>query len=254
MFLTLLHTYRSDSVEKSVLLHAVWTLNRVDLSHREKRASLRQRIAYMWKGLYTRKISHKSSYSVIVRFRVKVLSHRERAMTQRYMLFLLRWSDAIELSRSLHTERAMMQRWCSDACFSWCDEATRLSFHTARDKTVISTISDLYMCVVKLEICAMRAIIVAMDLARVVTRQCEYIIKIYSVLIFPLVALLHRSIAPSLSVWKDFDCSFKYQFETWALLSQAFLEQYFTRTCSSMSQVRVWVASLNIGLILFDVW
>ena len=36
----------------------------------------------------------------------------------------------------------------------------------------------------------MRAITVAMDLARVVTRQCEYIIKIYSVLIFPLVALL----------------------------------------------------------------
>ena len=29
----------------------------------------------------------------------------------------------------------------------------------------------------------------------VVTRQCEYIIKIYSVVIFPLVALLHRSLA-----------------------------------------------------------
>ena len=36
----------------------------------------------------------------------------------------------------------------------------------------------------------MRAITVAVDLARVVTRQCEYIIKIYSVLIFPLVARL----------------------------------------------------------------
>ena len=41
----------------------------------------------------------------------------------------------------------------------------------------------------------MRAITVVMDLARVVTRQCEYIIKIYSVLIFPLVALLHSSLA-----------------------------------------------------------
>ena len=41
----------------------------------------------------------------------------------------------------------------------------------------------------------MRAITVAMDLARVVTRQYEYIIKIYSVLIFPLVALLHSSLA-----------------------------------------------------------
>ena len=41
----------------------------------------------------------------------------------------------------------------------------------------------------------MRAITVAMDLARVVTRQCEFIFKIYSFLIFPLVALLHRSLA-----------------------------------------------------------
>ena len=41
----------------------------------------------------------------------------------------------------------------------------------------------------------MRAIIVAMDLARVVMRQCEYIIKIYSVLIFPSVTLLLRSLA-----------------------------------------------------------
>ena len=41
----------------------------------------------------------------------------------------------------------------------------------------------------------MRAITVAMDLTRVVTRACEYIIKIYSVLIFRLVALLHRSLA-----------------------------------------------------------
>ena len=43
----------------------------------------------------------------------------------------------------------------------------------------------------------MRAITVAMDLARVVTRQCEYIIKLYSVLIFPLGALLHSSLARS---------------------------------------------------------
>ena len=53
---------------------------------------------------------------------------------------------------------------------------------------------QIYICVVKLEACPMRAITVAMDLARVGTRQCEYIIKIYSVLIFPLVALLHRSL------------------------------------------------------------
>ena len=49
----------------------------------------------------------------------------------------------------------------------------------------------------------MRAITVAMDLARVVTRHCEYIIKIYSVLIFLLVALLHRSLARPLSVWME---------------------------------------------------
>ena len=35
-----------------------------------------------------------------------------------------------------------------------------------------------YICVVKL--CPMRALTVAMDLARVITRQSEYIIKIYS--------------------------------------------------------------------------
>ena len=57
---------------------------------------------------------------------------------------------------------------------------------------------QIYICVVNLETCPMRAITVAMDLARVVTRQCEYIIKIYSVPIFPLVALLHRSLACSL--------------------------------------------------------
>ena len=57
---------------------------------------------------------------------------------------------------------------------------------------------QIYICVVKLETCPMRAITAAMDLARVVTRQCEYIIKIYSVLIFPLIALLHRSLARSL--------------------------------------------------------
>ena len=57
---------------------------------------------------------------------------------------------------------------------------------------------QIYICVVKLETCRMRAITVAMDLARVVRCQCEYIIKIYSVLIFPLVALLHRSLNRSL--------------------------------------------------------
>ena len=57
-----------------------------------------------------------------------------------------------------------------------------------------------YICVVKLETCAMRAIIVAMDLARVVTRQCERIIEIYSVLILPLVALLYRSTQIALCV------------------------------------------------------
>ena len=48
----------------------------------------------------------------------------------------------------------------------------------------------------------MRAITVAMDLARVVTRQCEYIIKIYSVLFFS-VSRIAASLARSLSVWKD---------------------------------------------------
>ena len=54
------------------------------------------------------------------------------------------------------------------------------------------------MCVVKLETCPMRAIIAAIVASRAAMRQCEYIIKIYSVLIFPLVALLHRSLARSL--------------------------------------------------------
>ena len=49
----------------------------------------------------------------------------------------------------------------------------------------------------------MRAITVAMNLTGVVTRQCEYIIKIFNVLIFPLVALLHCSLARSVSIWKD---------------------------------------------------
>ena len=62
---------------------------------------------------------------------------------------------------------------------------------------------QIYICVVKLETRPMRARTLAMDLERVVTRQCEYIIKIYSVLIFPLVTLLHRS----LSVWKDLKTS-----------------------------------------------
>ena len=48
------------------------------------------------------------------------------------------------------------------------------------------------MCVVKLEACPMRAVIAAIVASRVATWQCERIIKIYSVLIFPLVALLHR--------------------------------------------------------------
>ena len=46
-------------------------------------------------------------------------------------------------------------------------------------------------------------ITVAIDLARVIMRQYEYIIKIYSVLIFLLVALLHSSLARSLCVCKD---------------------------------------------------
>ena len=50
------------------------------------------------------------------------------------------------------------------------------------------------MCVVKLETCPMRAINAAIVASRAVTRQCERIIEIYSVLIFPLVALLHRSL------------------------------------------------------------
>ena len=37
-------------------------------------------------------------------------------------------------------------RWRNDARFSWCDESTRLSVHTVCDKTVFSTLSDLYVC------------------------------------------------------------------------------------------------------------
>ena len=36
-------------------------------------------------------------------------------------------------------------RWRNDARFSWCDELTRLSVHTVCDKTVFSTLSDLYV-------------------------------------------------------------------------------------------------------------
>ena len=38
---------------------------------------------------------------------------------------------------------------CDDAAmdvFSWCDKSTRLSVHTVCDKTVFSTLSDLYVC------------------------------------------------------------------------------------------------------------
>ena len=86
--------------------------------------------------------------------------------------------------------------WSSGACFFfffffffWCDELTQLSFHTACDKTVFSTLSDLYVC------SQVRNMSYASEVvdSRAATRQCEYIIKIYSVLIFPLVALLHRS-------------------------------------------------------------
>ena len=48
----------------------------------------------------------------------------------------------------------------------------------------------------------MRAITVTMDLARVVTRQCEYIIKIYSVFNFS-VSRIAASLGRSLSVRKD---------------------------------------------------
>ena len=36
--------------------------------------------------------------------------------------------------------------------------------------------------------------------------------------------------------------------------SQAFLEQYFTRTCSSMSRVWVWVANLNRERLTTTLW
>ena len=57
MFLNWLHTYRSDSVEKMVLSHAVWTLSCVNSSHQEKHASLHHHITYMWKGLKERPFS-----------------------------------------------------------------------------------------------------------------------------------------------------------------------------------------------------
>ena len=120
--------------------------------------------------------------------------HTARA-TQRCERIIEIYKVLIFPLRSFHTEN---ERWRSDACFSWCDEATRSTFHMHAIKPLFPH-CQIYICVVKLETCPVRAITVAMDLARVVTRKCEYIIKIYSVLIFSLVALLHRS----LSVWKD---------------------------------------------------
>ena len=89
-------------------------------------------------------------------------------------------------------------RWRSDARFSWCDESTRLSVHTACDRTVFFSHYQICMCVFKLETRPMRAIIAAIVASRAATRQCKYIIEIYRVLIFPLVALLHRSTHRSL--------------------------------------------------------
>ena len=118
MFLTWLHTCRSDSVEETVLSHAVWTLNHVDSSHQEKRAS---------------------SHRVYVKGPFKVLSHTERCVERRDNAT----NGKNRTFRCFHPES---ERWRSDACFSWCDEATRSTFHTARDNTVISTLLDLYMC------------------------------------------------------------------------------------------------------------
>ena len=126
----------------------MWTLNRVDSSHQEKRASLRQRIAYMWKG-------HEGPFTPTPCDDVAMHAFLD-AMKRRDWVF------------TLHAIKPL---------FPHC---------------------QIYIFVVKLENCSMRAITVAMDLALVVTRQCEYIFKIYSVLIFPLVALLHRSLARSL--------------------------------------------------------
>ena len=86
---------------------------------------------------------------------------------------------------------------CDDVAmhvFSWCDEATPLIFHTAHDRTVISTLSDRCMC------SQVRSMSYAGDNCRDGFSACSikavwYIIKIYSVLIFPLVALLHGSFA-----------------------------------------------------------
>ena len=87
MFLTWLHTYRSDSVEKNKkkqkknkkkqnktkkkknkkkkngLIACSVNTQSLDSSHQEKRASLRQRIAYMWKGLIKVHIQTGDSYS-----------------------------------------------------------------------------------------------------------------------------------------------------------------------------------------------
>ena len=55
---------------------------------------------------------------------------------------------------------------------------------------------QIYICVVKLETCPMRVITVAMDLARVVTRQCEYIIKIYTAVFYPFTHTQTRASLP----------------------------------------------------------
>ena len=99
------------------------------------------------------------------------------------------------IARSLHVKgHIYAMRWRSDARFSWCDESTRMSVHTACDKTVFSTLSDLYVtvCSQVKKTCSMRAIIAAIVASRAATRQCEQIIKTYKVLFFSLVALSRR--------------------------------------------------------------
>ena len=54
------------------------------------------------------------------------------------------------------------------------------------------------MCVVKLGVCPLRALIAAVVASHAATRQCEQIIKTYKILFFRFVALSHRSTHHSL--------------------------------------------------------
>ena len=75
IFLTWLHTYKSDSVEKTVLSHTVWTLDRVYSSHQEKPVSLRHRSRICERAL-TQKCEQIIKIHRVLIFPLIALTHR----------------------------------------------------------------------------------------------------------------------------------------------------------------------------------